>query len=40
MNYLKYLSDARLIRMLYKEGGRYLKPDRVYLNDTNILSDE
>lgn len=38
MNYLKYLSDARLIRMLYKEGGEYpKKPDRVYLNDTNIL---
>lgn len=38
MNYLKYLSDARLIRLIYKEGGEYpKKPDRVFLNDTNIL---
>lgn len=39
MNYLKYLSDARLVRLIYKEGGEYpRKPDRVYLNDTNILT--
>lgn len=38
MNYLKYLSDARLIRMIYKEGNEYpRKPDRVFINDTNIL---
>lgn len=39
MNYLKYLSDAELVRLIYKEGGEYpKKPDRVYLNDTNIAS--
>lgn len=39
MNYLKYLSDARLIRLLYKEGGAYpKKPDKVFLNDSNILA--
>lgn len=39
MNYLKYLSDARMIRLIYKEGGDYpRKPDRVYLNDTNIMT--
>ncbi|TFH97339.1 AAA family ATPase [Porphyromonas levii] len=39
MNYLKYLSDARMVRLIYKDGGEYpRKPDRVYLNDTNILT--
>lgn len=39
MNYLKYLADAELIRPIYKEGSDYpKKPDRVYLNDTNIAS--
>lgn len=39
MNYLKHLSDAQLIRMEYKEGYEYpKKPDRVYINDTNIAS--
>lgn len=39
MNYLKYLSDARLVRLIYKDGGEYpRKPDRVYLNNTNILT--
>ena len=39
MNYLKYLSDAELIRLLYKEGNEYpKKPDRVFVNDTNIAS--
>ena len=38
MNYLKYLQDARLINMLYKAGVAYpKKPDKVYLNNTNIM---
>lgn len=38
MNYLKYLQDARLINMLYKWGFRFpKKPDKVYLNNTNIM---
>lgn len=38
MNYLKYLQDARLINMLYKCGCGYpKKPDKVYLNNTNIM---
>lgn len=38
MNYLKYLQDARLINMLYKDGVAYpKKPDKVYLNNTNIM---
>lgn len=39
MNYLKYLSDARMVRLIYKGDGEYpRKPDRVYLNDTNMLA--
>ena len=38
MNYLKYLKDARLINMLYKVGvGFPKKPDKVYMNNTNII---
>ena len=38
MNYLKYLQDARLINMLYKAGcGFPKKPDKVYMNNTNIM---
>lgn len=38
MNYLKYLQDARLINMLYKVGGGFpKKPDKVYMNNTNIM---
>ncbi len=38
MNYLKYLQDARLINMLYRCGCGYpKKPDKVYMNNTNIL---
>lgn len=38
MNYLKYLQDARLINMLYKNGcGFPKKPDMVYMNNTNIM---
>lgn len=39
MNYLRYLSDAGMIRMLYKSGCAFpRKPDAVYINDTNILN--
>ncbi len=38
MNYLKYLQDARLINMLYKEGVSFpKKPHCVYMNNTNIM---
>lgn len=38
MNYLKYLQDARLINILYKEGcGFPKKPDMIYMNNTNIM---
>jgi len=38
MNYLKYLEDARLIKMLYKKGNTFpKKPDKIYLNNTNIM---
>lgn len=37
MNYLKYLSDANMIHMVYKEGDDYpKKPHRLYLNNANI----
>lgn len=37
MNYLKYLADAGMITMLYKQGEEYpKKPHRLYLNNTNI----
>jgi len=38
-DYLAYLEDARLIRMLRREGspmGSMDKPDRIYLGDTNL----
>lgn len=40
MNYLKYLSDAGMIRMVYKEEGsdHQRKPDQIFLNDPNIAS--
>lgn len=38
MNYIKYLKDARLLNMLYKEGESYpKKPKKVYLNNTNLI---
>ena len=38
MNYMKYLQDARLINMLYKQGcGFPKKPDMIYMNNTNIM---
>lgn len=37
-NYLEYLKSARLINMLYKEGGEFpKKPDQVYMHNTNLM---
>lgn len=37
MNYLKYLSDAGMIHLMYKKGDEYpKKPNRIFLNNTNI----
>ena len=37
-NYLECLRSARLINMLYKEGGEYpKKPDLVYMHNTNLI---
>ncbi len=39
MNYLKYLKNAKLIHLLYSNGDEDLmkKPDKVYLNNTNLI---
>lgn len=38
MNYLKYLEEARLINMVYKEGDTFpKKPSAVYLHDANLM---
>lgn len=39
MNYLKYLRNARLIQLLYQNGefDEARKPERVYMNNTNLL---
>jgi predicted AAA+ superfamily ATPase len=38
MNYIKYLTDARLTNMLYTEGETFpKKPARVYMNNTNLM---
>ncbi|MGQ7870241.1 AAA family ATPase [Sunxiuqinia sp. sy24] len=39
MNYLRYLKNARLINMLFSNGGedQMKKPDLVYAHNTNIL---
>lgn len=38
MNYIKYLTDARLTNMLYCSGESFpKKPDKVYLNNTNLM---
>ncbi len=42
MNYLKYLKNAKLINLLYENGGgddeeQIKKPDMVYMHDTNLL---
>ncbi len=37
MNFIKYLKDARLINLLYKEGNTFpMKPSKVYLHNTNL----
>jgi uncharacterized protein len=39
MNYLKYLRNARLIQLLYQNGGEdeAKKPERVFMHNTNLL---
>jgi predicted AAA+ superfamily ATPase len=39
MNYLRYLKNARLIQLLYANGGEneLKKPDKVYMQNTNLL---
>ena len=38
MNYIKYLSDARLINMLYRPGESFpKKPARVMMHNTNLM---
>ncbi|MCE4565211.1 AAA family ATPase [Maribellus sp. CM-23] len=41
MNYLKYLKNAKLINLLYTNGGgdddQMKKPDKVYMHNTNLL---
>ncbi len=38
MNYIKYLSDARLINMVYRHGEEFpKKPSGLYLHNTNLL---
>ncbi len=38
MNYLKYLKDARLLNLLYREGEAYpKKPVKVYMQNTNLM---
>ena len=39
MNYLRYLKNAKLIQLLYENGGEdeMKKPDKVYMHNTNLL---
>jgi len=39
LNYIRYLKNARLINLLFKDGnsGQLKKPDLVYLHNTNLL---
>ena len=38
MNYLKYLEEARLINMVYREGDSVSKkPSAIYLHDANLM---
>lgn len=38
MNYIKYLTDARLMNMLYPDGDSFpKKPAKVYMNNTNLM---
>lgn len=39
MNYIRYLSDSGLIRLMYKANGMFpKKPDAIYVNNPNILN--
>lgn len=39
MNYIKYLADARLVNMLYREGESFpKKPAKVYMYNSNLMS--
>ncbi len=38
MNYIKYLKDARVINLIYKQGEEFpKKPTKVYLHNTNLI---
>jgi len=39
MNYLRYLRNAKLIKLLYANGGdeEIKKPDKIYMHNTNLL---
>ena len=38
MNYIKYLSDARLLNMVYRQGEEFpKKPSGMYLHNTNLM---
>ncbi len=38
MNYIKYLTDARLVNMLYREGESFpKKPAKVYMYNSNLM---
>lgn len=38
MNYIKYLSDARLLNMIYRQGEEFpKKPSGLYLHNTNLM---
>ncbi|MEG1544408.1 MAG: AAA family ATPase [Tannerellaceae bacterium] len=38
MNYIKYLTDARLTNMLYSDGDAFpKKPAKVYMNNSNLM---
>ena len=38
MNYIKYLKDARLLNLLYREGETFpKKPVKVYMQNTNLM---
>lgn len=38
MNYIKFLSDARLLNMIYRKGEEYpKKPARLLINNTNLM---
>ncbi|MBR3566018.1 MAG: ATP-binding protein [Paludibacteraceae bacterium] len=38
MNYIKYLKDARLLNLLYREGDVFpKKPTKIYMQNTNLM---